>query len=268
MLAGCFVLGCQFSQTNVENAVRFRVTLFLPSFTTENFPGPLDRPRLLVDPPIESRHPPGVPRLRRSHPTLQRRGYYAAYLHTVNLGSIMSVPVGANMETGIASLTSKLKETLSSSSHTESAADTVPTNGHTFKSADGSLPSNHRSANRVLPPNVSEADFDAALKEFGEIVGATHVETVDLDTLMDGDYMHQPKTHDTFYILDQKDLVASAVVRPGSTEEVQGLVRVANKYKIPIWITSIGRNFGYGGAARIPLLAWVDVSACSWIGVV
>jgi hypothetical protein len=172
------------------------------------------------------------------------------------------------METGIASLTSKFKETLSSPSYPEPAVATVPTNSHTFKSTDGSMPSNHQSANRVLPPNVSEVDFDAALNEFGEIVGVAHVETVDLDTLMDGDYMHQPKTHDTFYILDQKDLVASAVVRPGSTEEVQGLVRIANKYKIPIWITSIGRNLGYGGAARIPLLAWVDISACSRISVV
>lgn len=110
---------------------------------------------------------------------------------------------------------------------------------------------NHRDEARVLPPNITEADFDKALEEFKEIVGRTHVETVDINTLMDGDYMHQPKTHDGFYVLDQNDLVASAVVRPGNTEEVQALVRIANKYKIPLWITSIGRNLGYGGAARI-----------------
>ena len=153
------------------------------------------------------------------------------------------------MENPIASLTSKVKESLSLNGESKSAPS-VPKTGHTFKSDDGSLPSNHQAANRVLPPNVSESDFDAALEEFKQIVGSSHVETVDMNLLMDGDYMHQPKTHDCFYLLDQKDLVASAVVRPGNTEEVQALVRIANKYKIPIWVISIGRNLGYGGAAR------------------
>ena len=107
-----------------------------------------------------------------------------------------------------------------------------------------------QAATRVLPPNVSEQDFEKALAEFREVVGSSHVETVDTSTLVDGGYMDQPKTHDCFYLLDQTELVASAVVRPGNTEEVQALVRIANKYKIPIWVTSIGRNLGYGGAAR------------------
>src|SRR5271154_198796 len=146
-------------------------------------------------------------------------------------------------------LTSKVKQALSLDD-TAQPNSGVPASGHTFKSQDGSLPSNHQSQNRVLPPNVSEQNFDAALEEFRQIVGPSHVENVDSNMLMDGDYMHQPKTHDGFYVLDQKDLVASAVVRPGNTEDVQALVRIANKFKIPIWITSIGRNLGYGGAAR------------------
>lgn len=144
------------------------------------------------------------------------------------------------------SLTTKVKQALSLQGET-----TADGTGHTFKSEDGSFPSNHRDEARVLPANVTEADFDKALDEFRQIVGRSHVETVDISTLMDGDYMHQPKTHDAFYVLDQTDLVASAVVRPGNTEEVQALVRIANKYKIPLWVTSIGRNLGYGGAARI-----------------
>jgi len=144
------------------------------------------------------------------------------------------------------SLTSKVKQALSLQG--DSTSDGT---GHTFKSEDGSFPSNHRDEARVLPPNVTAAEFDKALDEFRQIVGGTHVETVDTNTLMDGDYMHQPKTHDCFYLLDQTDLVASAVVQPGNTEEVQAVVRTANKYKIPLWVTSIGRNLGYGGAARI-----------------
>jgi FAD binding domain len=164
------------------------------------------------------------------------------------------------------SLTSKVKNALnldaqgtqqaSSSASSTPAAAPVGT-GHTFKSQDGSLPSNHQSGGRVLPPNTTEAQLDAALGDMKAIVGVTNVDVVDVNTLMDGDYMHQPKTHDGYYVLNQDELVASAVVRPGNTEEVQALVRIANKYKIPIWITSVGRNLGYGGAARTsPLLVF------------
>jgi len=42
--------------------------------------------------------------------------------------------------------------------------------------------------------------------------------------------------------LDSEALVASAVVYPGSTEEVQKIVLWANKYRIPIFPISMGRN--------------------------
>lgn len=44
------------------------------------------------------------------------------------------------------------------------------------------------------------------------------------------------------HVLDDEDLVASAVVYPGSTEEVQKVVLWANKFRIPISPISIGRN--------------------------
>ncbi|KAK3897010.1 hypothetical protein C8A05DRAFT_39437, partial [Staphylotrichum tortipilum] len=50
-------------------------------------------------------------------------------------------------------------------------------------------------------------------------------------------------------ILDEEELVASAVVFPGSTQEVQQVVRWANKHLIPIFPISMGRNLSYGGAA-------------------
>lgn len=42
---------------------------------------------------------------------------------------------------------------------------------------------------------------------------------------------------------------ARALVFPGSTEEVQALVRLANREKVPLWPCSRGRNWGYGGNA-------------------
>lgn len=43
----------------------------------------------------------------------------------------------------------------------------------------------------------------------------------------------------------------AAVVQPRSTEEVQAVVRVANKHLVPIWVGSQGRNNGYGGSGTI-----------------
>jgi FAD/FMN-containing dehydrogenase len=43
-------------------------------------------------------------------------------------------------------------------------------------------------------------------------------------------------------ILDEEEFVASAVVYPGSTEEVQQIVLWANKYRVPIFPISMGRN--------------------------
>lgn len=46
-------------------------------------------------------------------------------------------------------------------------------------------------------------------------------------------------------ILDEEEFVASALVYPGSTEEVQKVVRWANKHLIPIFPISMGRNCKY-----------------------
>lgn len=44
------------------------------------------------------------------------------------------------------------------------------------------------------------------------------------------------------HILDEEEFVASAVVYPSDTEDVQKIVLWANKYRIPIFPISIGRN--------------------------
>lgn len=106
-------------------------------------------------------------------------------------------------------------------------------------------------SDRVLPEDIPEKDFDVAVEEFRKIVGNEHVH---LGSLVDGDYRNHPKSYDLYYLLEQQKFVASAVVRPANTEDVQAIVKVANTYKIPLWITSMGRNLGYGGAARISML--------------
>ncbi len=54
-----------------------------------------------------------------------------------------------------------------------------------------------------------------------------------------------PNTHDSFSLLDEENLIASAIVYPGSTEQVQIVVEWANKHRIPIYPISMGRNRGF-----------------------
>ncbi|KAL1971909.1 hypothetical protein VTN31DRAFT_1997 [Thermomyces dupontii] len=100
----------------------------------------------------------------------------------------------------------------------------------------------------AIPKGIDKATFLKAIDELERELGKEHVELVD-KPLKDGWYMEHPNTHDAQHVLDEEELVASAVVYPGSTEEVQKIVLWANKYKIPIFPISIGRNLGYGGAA-------------------
>ena len=174
----------------------------------------------------------------------------------------MSVPGGANLQAPIASLTSKVKEALS----VNGAGSAQRTDGVSKSAANGSA-----HMNRALPPNFTAEQLDAALDAFREIVGSGHVDVVDLDKVGEGSYMDPPKTHDAFYMLDKDDLVVSAIVRPGSTEDVQAIMKAANQHKVPLWVTSIGRNVGYGGAARTLFLyckliqpVFEDLSCLIW----
>ncbi|KDQ57615.1 vanillyl-alcohol oxidase [Jaapia argillacea MUCL 33604] len=100
----------------------------------------------------------------------------------------------------------------------------------------------------VLPPDVTREIFDAAIAELKRKLGEENVELND-KPLVDGWYLEHPNTHDAFHVVPQSDLVSSATVYPGSTDEVVQIVRWANDYLIPIYPISMGRNLGYGGAA-------------------
>lgn len=40
---------------------------------------------------------------------------------------------------------------------------------------------------------------------------------------------------------------------PATVEDIQKIVRLANRYVIPLWTTSQGKNLGYGGPAPVVL---------------
>lgn len=93
---------------------------------------------------------------------------------------------------------------------------------------------------RILPLDVSETDFDAALEEFRAALGAQWV-------------LSSPEElgafADPFPTTNGTEFLPGAVVSPATPEEVQEIVRIANKYKVPLSPVSTGKNLGYGGAA-------------------
>jgi len=95
-----------------------------------------------------------------------------------------------------------------------------------------------------VPPGVSASDFAAAIKEFESAVGKEWVFTSNEDVALYRD-PYSP------FLGEPEERVASAAVAPDGVEQVQAVVRIANKYKIPIYPVSTGKNLGYGGSAPV-----------------
>ncbi len=92
----------------------------------------------------------------------------------------------------------------------------------------------------ILPPGISERQFQRALTAFAEVVGREWVLDTDLDR----------ETYLDIYAPGNEEAHApSAAVSVESTAQVQAIVRLASQHRIPLWPISRGKNFGYGGAA-------------------
>src|SRR5690606_12355397 len=93
-----------------------------------------------------------------------------------------------------------------------------------------------------LPADVSPANFEAAVDAFRKVVGAEWVFTSDEDVALYRD-AYSPVWD------EENEIVPSGAVAPASTEEVQAIVRIANRYKLPLYAISTGKTLGYGGSA-------------------
>ncbi|HXA76093.1 MAG TPA: FAD-binding oxidoreductase [Candidatus Acidoferrales bacterium] len=95
-----------------------------------------------------------------------------------------------------------------------------------------------------VPPGVSASDFAEAIKQFEEAVGKEWVFTSDADVALYRD-AYSP------FMGEPDEIFASAAVAPDGVEHVQKVVKIANRYKIPIYPVSTGKNLGYGGSAPV-----------------
>src|SRR6202167_5162294 len=96
-----------------------------------------------------------------------------------------------------------------------------------------------------LPPGIDQDTFAKATQEFANTVGHEWVFTSEEDVALYDD------SYTPFVGEPDRAYVASAAVAPDSVEQVQQIVRIANKYRIPLYPISTGRNLGYGGSAPV-----------------
>jgi 4-cresol dehydrogenase (hydroxylating) flavoprotein subunit len=88
----------------------------------------------------------------------------------------------------------------------------------------------------VVHPPVSER----ALAEFGDALGEARVLT---EPAALAEY------RDPFQFETWEGNTASAVLVPTTVEEIQEIVGIANRHRVPLWTHGQGRNNGYGGPA-------------------
>ncbi|BBA32546.1 4-cresol dehydrogenase [Methylocaldum marinum] len=91
----------------------------------------------------------------------------------------------------------------------------------------------------VLPRGVGKSDFLVAVGKFKKLLGE---ENVLLQEAQLAPYMKimMPKPEEEF--------APSAALTATSVEQIQGVVKICNEHKIPIWTIATGHNFGYGSA--------------------
>ncbi|PCJ39414.1 MAG: p-cresol methylhydroxylase [SAR86 cluster bacterium] len=94
----------------------------------------------------------------------------------------------------------------------------------------------------TLPSGISERRFSSAIQDLQEVVGNEWVFSSEEDVELYRDAYSIRWGHEDEYF-------ASAAVAPANVEEVQGIVRIANEYQIPIYSISTGKNLTYGGPA-------------------
>ncbi|MDD3597308.1 FAD-dependent oxidoreductase, partial [Sulfuricurvum sp.] len=92
----------------------------------------------------------------------------------------------------------------------------------------------------ALPKNVSVETMNKAIKEFVKIVGA--------DNVLIGDEEMVPYKKIMMAVPIEEHMPALAI-QASTKEEVIAIVKVCNKYVIPLWTFSTGKNMGYGTAA-------------------
>lgn len=88
----------------------------------------------------------------------------------------------------------------------------------------------------VLPPGVSQADFDDAIAKYGAAVGD--------DQVLQGDGLTEYIDPYELREAEGQRKMPSAAVRPKNVEELKEVLKISNEFSIPVWTFSRGKNLG------------------------
>src|SRR2546423_866295 len=94
----------------------------------------------------------------------------------------------------------------------------------------------------ITGARIPASVFGAALGEFAAVVGEQWVFSSEQDMALYRDAYSPLRGQ-------PEERTASAAVAPDSVEQVQAIVRIANRVGIPLYTISTGKNLGYGGSA-------------------
>lgn len=96
--------------------------------------------------------------------------------------------------------------------------------------------------NAVLPRGVTQEAFGKALEMFRALLGDANV-LVRSEQLVPYNKIMMP--------VENAAHAPSAALTATTVEQIQGIVKICNEHRIPIYPISTGRNFGYGSAAPV-----------------
>jgi 4-cresol dehydrogenase (hydroxylating) len=91
-----------------------------------------------------------------------------------------------------------------------------------------------------FPEEENRARFDRTISEFKRILGDGNVYTD----------KKKMRTFASFLIsADVDDYIPSAAIFPKRSEQVRDIIKICDRYKVPLWVSSTGKNIGYGAMA-------------------
>ena len=93
-----------------------------------------------------------------------------------------------------------------------------------------------------LPTGLTQENLDLAMQEFSQIVGDKWASSAKAD---------RESYNDAYNPGDELEFVSGGFVAPETVEEVQAIMKVANRTRVPLWPMSTGKNLAYGGAAPL-----------------
>lgn len=96
---------------------------------------------------------------------------------------------------------------------------------------------------------MTTTQFDVRSENVQEAIARLRAELGEEAVLVDDDRVQEFK--DPYQDPESDEFQPSFVVQPASVDEIQTVLRVANDLNIPVWTSSVGRNYGYGGSSPI-----------------